>query len=53
MLNKEKYAKEILDVACRGERFALVENNKIIPCNKTSCRSCYFYGTECGLYKEE
>lgn len=53
MLNKEKYAKEILDVACRGERFALVENNKIIPCNKTSCRSCYFYDSECGLYKEE
>lgn len=52
MLNKEKYAKEILDVTCRGERFALVEN-KIIPCNKTSCRSCYFYGSECGLYKEE
>lgn len=52
MLNKEKYAKEILDVACRGERFAFVEN-KIIPCNKTSCRSCYFYALECGLNKEE
>lgn len=52
MLNKEKYAKEILDVTCKGERFALVEN-KIIPCNKTSCRSCYFYDSECGLNKEE
>lgn len=53
MLNKEKYAKEILGVACRGESFALVDN-KIIPCNKTNCRSCYFYYvSECGLNKEK
>ncbi len=52
MLNKEKYAEEILEVACEGKGFALV-GNKIRTCNETSCGSCSFYSTRCDLKKEE
>lgn len=52
MLNKEKYAEEILEIACNGKGFALV-GNKIRTCNETSCGSCSFYATKCGLKKKE
>ena len=52
MLNKEKYAEELVDVACRGKRFALV-GDKIISCEKTYCSCCSFYAPECGLKKEK
>lgn len=39
MLNKERYAKEIFDIACSGHSIA-VENGKVFPCNETSCRNC-------------
>lgn len=43
MLNREKYAKEILDVACSGHSIAKV-NGKITECNGTDCTDCDFAG---------
>lgn len=43
MTNKEKYAKEIVDVACSGHCIAKI-NGKITECGKTNCVECDFYG---------
>ncbi len=32
MLNREKYAKEILDIACKGDKIA-VRNGKMTSCD--------------------
>ena len=45
MKNKEKFAKEIMEIACKGSKVALVEN-KIFPCKDISCRNCDFNNTE-------
>ena len=42
MKNKEKYAKEIVEIACNGDMFALTELGKIIPCSEISCINCMF-----------
>ena len=42
MLNKEKYAKEILDIVCRGEAVGK-QNNCLCPCSKISCNNCEFH----------
>lgn len=39
MLNKEKYAKEIIDIAITGDDIAL-KYNKPIKCSKTLCNGC-------------
>ena len=45
MTNKEKYAKEILDVVClTGKRPALVHGN-IYACIDTFCERCRFGGS--------
>lgn len=44
MLNREKYAKEILDVACSGHCIAKIDG-KITECSKTSCAECDFGGS--------
>ena len=44
MLNREKYAKEILDVACSGHCFAKVDG-KITECGRTDCDECDFGGS--------
>lgn len=41
MLNREKYAKEILDAVCSGHCFAKVDG-KITECSKTNCTECDF-----------
>lgn len=41
MLNREKYAKEILDVVCSGHCFAKVDG-KITECGRTDCDECDF-----------
>lgn len=44
MKNKEKYAKEIFDVACSGDAIAFDErNNKLVPCTDFDCSQCAFY----------
>ena len=46
MLNKEKYAKEILDIACNGESIGMM-NGILYPCNTIkSCKHCDFYDIE-------
>lgn len=48
MKNKEKYAKEIIDVACSGNCFGLTRcTNKILPCNCIPCIHCVFNGETC------
>ena len=48
MKNKEKYAKEILEVACSGDSIAIIkESGRIVPCNGTICGLCLFHGCDC------
>ena len=43
MKNKEKFAKEIFDIACRGDSIAItVSNNEIVPCGSIECEKCIF-----------
>lgn len=43
MTNREKYAEQILNIACQGKCIAVIENtNKIAPCNETECTECLF-----------
>ena len=39
MLNKEKYAKEILDIVCSGDSVAL-KNGCLYPCANIACEEC-------------
>ena len=43
MTNKEKYGKEILDIACTGDRVAMRKSdNVIVGCRKFECLDCAF-----------
>lgn len=43
MKNKEKYAKEIVDIACNGNRIAVVRSTgELRPCCKMPCKECLF-----------
>lgn len=48
MKNREKFAKEILDIACNGRSIAVTKENKIVYCSNISCESCMFDG--CGKH---
>ena len=41
MLNREKYAKEILDIVCDGDSVAIV-NRKPVRCIDTACYICEY-----------
>lgn len=41
MLNREKYAKEILDIVCDGDSVAIV-NGKPVHCIDTTCYICEY-----------
>lgn len=43
MLNREKHAKEIIEIACNGGNIAVV-NGKLENCRKTQCNECNFNG---------
>lgn len=43
MLNREKYAKEIIEIACNEGNIAVV-NGKLENCRKTQCNECNFNG---------
>ena len=46
MKNKEKYAKEIMDIACSGNRIAVIkEKGYIVPCSCVLCSVCSFCGS--------
>lgn len=42
MKNKEKFAKEIIDVACKGDIIALTKDNKVVGCDDIYCEQCLF-----------
>ena len=43
MKNKEKCAKEILEIACSGNSLAFDKTtNKVVPCNGLCCSNCLF-----------
>ena len=47
MKNKEKYANEILEIACSGSSLAFDKTtNKVVPCNGLRCSNCLF-GRNC------
>ena len=48
MKNKEKYAKEIIDIACRGDDFAFDKNSHMVAsCGCVNCYDCLFYKSGC------
>lgn len=48
MKNKEKYAEEILDIACNGNSIAIIrESGRIAQCYGTPCVECLFNGYKC------
>lgn len=48
MKNKEKYAKEILDIACSGNSIAVIrESGRIASCGDTRCTECLFKSDKC------
>lgn len=42
MKNREKFAKEILDIACKGNHFGVTKACEIISCTETDCEKCLF-----------
>lgn len=52
MLNKEKYAKEIAEIAVNNETIAL-KDNKPISCRKIHCNDCgkHVHGYGCSMKK--
>ena len=46
MLNKEKYAKEILDIICSGNDLGK-QNGHLCPCANIKCSDCDFNTTLC------
>lgn len=47
MTNREKFAEQILDIACSGDRLAVNKATlEPIACSSLECRDCLFY-TEC------
>ena len=42
MKNREKFAKEILDIACKGNNFGVTKTGEIISCDRFKCDMCKF-----------
>lgn len=43
MKNKEKFSKEIFDIACKGDSIAItIANNEIVSCGSIKCEKCIF-----------
>lgn len=52
MLNKEKYASKIIEIAIEGSSIGMV-NGKITPCDDIGCNECDWYVLDCeALLKE-
>lgn len=48
MKNGEKFAKEILDIACNVRNIAVTKDNKVVYCSDIPCESCMF--DSCGKH---
>ncbi|UVY23623.1 MAG: hypothetical protein [Bacteriophage sp.] len=54
MKNKEKYAKEIVELACDGNRIAIVrKTGEFRSCYETQCRECLFHSCDTEQCKEK
>lgn len=52
MKNKEKYAKEIMNIACSGDSIAILKKSgRIVSCNGTKCSLCLFCDGDCSKEK--
>ena len=48
MKNKEKFEKEIMEIACSGNSIAIIEKSgRIVPCDVIRCSLCLFRGYDC------
>lgn len=48
MKNKEKYAKEIVEVACNGDSIAVTkEGERVVRCGNIACSECLFVPLNC------
>lgn len=48
MKNKEKYAKEIVNIACNGDSIAILKKSgSIVSCDGTECSLCLFRDYDC------
>lgn len=48
MKNKEKFEKEIVEIACSGDSIAIIKKSgSIVPCNGDICSLCLFRGYDC------
>ena len=52
MLNKEKYAKEILDIVCSGNDIGK-RNGHLYPCANINCSDCEFNKCDTSVCNEE
>lgn len=43
MLNKEKFAKEIMELALNHETVSITDNGELIPCGRVPCDYCKLY----------
>lgn len=53
MTNREKYAEQILDIACSGKRFAINEKGILCSCNSINCLNCKFHIGDCDERRRE
>ena len=52
MKNKEKYAKEIMNIACSGDSIAVMKKSgRVVSCNGTKCSLCLFLDGDCSKEK--
>lgn len=49
MKNKEKFEKEIFDIACNGSSIAVDKNGKVVACRDLPCIKCIFNGGSCSF----
>lgn len=42
MKNRKKFAKEILDIACKGDSFSVTKSGEITFCDRFKCDMCKF-----------
>lgn len=48
MKNKEKYAKEIVEIACSGDSIAVTkEGERVVRCTEIACSECLFARLNC------
>lgn len=52
MKNKEKFAKEIVEIAINCDEIAVDKNGNLTTCKKISCEDCAFKHTEITCYEQ-